>query len=299
MTMVPSPTLARPDAVNAPAKGLVAQLVHSRRWRNPVGVTGAVIILIIIAMTIFAPLIAPYDPADQASKRLLAPSWAHLMGTDDLGRDTFSRIIYGSRPTLQVGVIAVAIAFIVGTSLGVLAAYRPGVASTLVMRSTDIMLAFPGLILAIVIAGLLGPSARNAMIAIGIMYIPGFTRVVYGTTLAIMVEPYLESGRVLGVPDWLIMARYIFPNILAPLTVLTTISLSTAILNAAALSFLGLGAQPPAPAWGGMLNIARSYMGISPWLAIFPGLAIMIAVLGFNFLGDGLRDILDPRMRTL
>ena len=296
--MAEAPTLSQQAVVTAPSLTGMRRRGRSRRWRNPIGLTGAIVILFTLTVTIFAPLLAPYDPTDQGATRLLPPSRDFWMGTDELGRDTFSRIIYGARPTMQVGLIAVAIAFTFGTLAGVLSGFYGGVVSTLVMRLTDIMLAFPGLILAIVIAGLLGPSARNAMIAIGIMYIPGFTRVVFGTTLAILVEPYLESGRVLGVPDWWLMLRYVLPNILAPVIVMVTISLSTAILNAAALSFLGLGAQPPAPAWGSMLNIARSYMGISPWMAIFPGLAIMIVVLGFNFLGDGLRDILDPRMRV-
>ena len=269
-----------------------------RRWRNPIGLVGAAIIALTVAVALFAPLVAPRDPASQAARRLLPPSGAHLMGTDELGRDTFSRIVYGARVSLQVGMIAVGIACVVGLLLGVVAAYYGGRVDAWLMRLVDIMLAFPGLVLAIVIAGLLGPSRRNAMIAIGIVYAPGFTRVVRGAVLAVMSEPYLEAGRVLGARDWWLMRRYILPNILAPVIVMTTINLSTAILSEAALSFLGLGAQPPEPSWGGMLNIARTYMEISPWMAIFPGLAIMIVVLGFNFLGDGLRDTLDPRMRV-
>jgi peptide/nickel transport system permease protein len=269
------------------------------RWRAPIGMIGAVIILTTIAVALGAPLIAPYDPSSQAARRLLPPSPGHLMGTDELGRDTFSRIIFGARVSLQVGIIAVGIASVVGTTLGLLAGFYGGLLDSWLMRFIDIMLSFPGLVLAIVIAGLLGPSRRNAMIAIGIIYVPGFARVVRGSVLTVLAEPYLEAGRVVGARDWWLIWRYILPNILAPIIVLTTISLSTAILSEAALSFLGLGAQPPEPSWGGMLNIARTYMEISPWMAIFPGLAIMIVVLGFNFLGDGLRDILDPRMRLL
>ena len=269
----------------------------ARKWRNPIGIIGAVIILITVLIAIFAPLIAPYSPSSQNGKRLLSPGRAHLMGTDELGRDTLSRIIYGARVSLQVGIVAVLIALVIGTTIGVITGFYGGRVDTSIMRVVDIMFAFPGLILAIVIAGLLGPSSRNAMIAIGIVYAPAFARVIRGSVLSVMGEPYLEAGRVIGARSSWLISRYVLPNILAPVIVLTTLYLSTAILSEAALSFLGLGAQPPEPSWGGMLNIARKYMEISPWMAIFPGGAIMIVVLGFNFLGDGLRDILDPRLR--
>jgi peptide/nickel transport system permease protein len=268
-----------------------------RKWRNPIGFIGAVIIIATVLIALCAPLIAPYSPSAQKAKRLLGPSSAHLMGTDELGRDTLSRIIYGARVSLQVGIIAVLIALVVGTALGVITGYFGGRVDSIIMRVVDIMFAFPGLILAIVIAGLLGPSRRNAMIAIGIVYAPAFARVIRGSVLSVMGEPYLEAGRVVGARSGWLIRRYVLPNILAPVVVLTTIYLSVAILSEAALSFLGLGAQPPEPSWGGMLSIARTYMEISPWMAIFPGVAIMIVVLGFNFLGDGLRDILDPRLR--
>jgi peptide/nickel transport system permease protein len=185
-----------------------------------------------------------------------------------------------------------------GLAVGLLAGFYGRWLDTALMRFVDILLAFPGLVLTIVIAGLLGPSRRNAMIAIGIVYAPSFARVARGAVLGVKGEPYLESGRVLGASDWRLIGHYVLPNIAAPLIVLVTISLSTAILSEAALSFLGLGAQPPEPSWGGMLSIARTYMEIAPAMAIFPGLAIMIVVLGFNFLGDGLRDALDPRMQV-
>ena len=289
-------TLAAPVAATTDSRP-ARRLGIPPKWRNPIGLIGAVIIALTVLIALFAPLVAPYSPSEQKAKRLLGPSRAHLMGTDELGRDTLSRIIFGARVSLQVGIIAVVIALVIGTLLGVVTGYYGGKTDTIIMRLVDIMFAFPVLILAIGIAGLLGPSRRNAMIAIGIAYAPAFARVVRGAVLSVVGEPYLEAGRVMGARDGWLIRRYVLPNILAPVIVLTSIYLSSAILSEAALSFLGLGAQPPEPSWGGMLSIARTYMEISPWMAIFPGLAIMVIVLGFNFLGDGLRDILDPRLR--
>jgi peptide/nickel transport system permease protein len=267
------------------------------RWRNPIGMMGAAIVALTILVAVAAPLIAPYDPDAQESTRLLPPSAANLMGTDELGRDTFSRIVFGARVSLQVGIISVVIALIIGALLGVAAGFFQGRIDAWLMRGVDIMFAFPGLVLAIVIAGLLGASRTNAMIAIGLVYAPAFARVVRGSVLAVMSEAYVEAGRVVGATNWRLVRQYVLPNIVAPLIVMISVYLSSAILSEAALSFLGLGTQPPEPSWGGMLNLARTYMEISPWMAIFPGLAIMIVVLGFNFLGDGLRDVLDPRLR--
>jgi peptide/nickel transport system permease protein len=271
--------------------------VAPRRWRNPIGIVGAVVVLLTVVVAIAAPLIAPFDPDAQASERLLPPSRTNLMGTDELGRDTFSRIVFGARVSLQVGIVSVFIALLVGAVFGIAAGFFGGRVDAWLMRGVDIMFAFPGLVLAIVIAGLLGASRTNAMIAIGIVYAPAFARVIRGSVLAVMGEPYVEAGRVVGVTNGRLVRQYVVPNIVAPLIVMISVYLSSAILSEAALSFLGLGTQPPEPAWGGMLNLARTYMEISPWMAIFPGLAIMIVVLGFNFLGDGLRDILDPRLR--
>ncbi len=259
---------------------------------------GAVIVVLTVIVALAAPLIAPYDPDAQEHKRLLDPSWTNLMGTDELGRDTFSRIVFGARVSLQVGIISVCVALVIGGLFGVLAGYAGGRADAWLMRVVDVMFAFPGLVLAIVIAGLLGPSRTNAMIAIGVVYAPAFARVIRGSVLSVMSEPYVESGRVVGSTHWRLVRHHVLPNIVAPLIVMATVYLSSAILSEAALSFLGLGTQPPQPAWGGMLNLARTFMEISPWMAIFPGLAIMIVVLGFNFLGDGLRDVLDPRLRV-
>ena len=268
-----------------------------KRWRNPIGIAGAIIVVLMVLMAIFAPLLAPYDPFAQQSKRLLPPSWDNPMGTDDLGRDTFSRIIYGARVSLQVGIIAVVIALLIGSVLGVISGFFGGRVDTWLMRVVDVMFAFPGLVLAIVIAGLLGASRENAMIAIGVIYAPAFARVVRSAVLSVMNEPYIEAGRVIGSGGLRLIRLHLLPNIMAPLIVMVTVYLSSAILSEAALSFLGLGTQPPEPTWGGMLNLARRHMETSPWLAIFPGAAIMLIVLGFNFLGDGLRDILDPRLQ--
>jgi peptide/nickel transport system permease protein len=267
------------------------------RWRNPIGLVGATVVLLTVVVALAAPLIAPYDPDAQESDRLLPPSVANLMGTDELGRDTFSRIVFGARVSLQVGIISVFIALLIGAVFGIAAGFLQGRTDAWLMRGVDIMFAFPGLVLAIVIAGLLGASRTNAMIAIGLVYAPAFARVIRGSVLSIMSEPYVEAGRVVGATNGRLVRQYVLPNIVAPLIVMISVYLSSAILAEAALSFLGLGTQPPEPAWGGMLNLARTYMEISPWMAIFPGLAIMIVVMGFNFLGDGLRDILDPRLR--
>ena len=269
-----------------------------RRWRNPIGIIGAAVVLLTVVVALAAPLIAPYDPDAQQSERLLPPSGSNLMGTDELGRDTFSRIVFGARVSLQVGIISVFIALLIGAIFGITAGFLQGRADAWLMRGVDIMFAFPGLVLAIVIAGLLGASRTNAMIAIGLVYAPAFARVIRGSVLSVMSEPYVEAGRVVGSTNGRLVRQYVLPNIVAPLIVMISVYLSSAILSEAALSFLGLGTQPPEPAWGGMLNLARTYMEISPWMAIFPGLAIMIVVLGFNFLGDGLRDVLDPRLRA-
>jgi peptide/nickel transport system permease protein len=269
----------------------------ARIRRNTIGVAGAAIILATIAVALLGPLAWRADYASQASRRLLAPSASHPLGTDELGRDELSRIVHGTQVSLQVGMISVVIALVTGTTIGVAAGFYRGAVDAVLMRGIDIMFAFPGLVLAIVIAGLLGPSRTNAMVAIGIVYAPAFARVVRGSTLGVLSLPYVEAARSLGISDPRIVRRHLLPNIMAPLIVLTTVYLSTAILTEAALSFLGLGTQPPEPSWGSMLNAARSYMERAPWLAVAPGLAIMIVVLGFNFLGDGLRDVLDPQLR--
>lgn len=266
------------------------------RWRNPIGILGAAIVGFCILTALVGPFIWRVDPNDPAAMRLEGPSWAHPFGTDDLGRDTLARIIHGAQVSLEVGAISIAIALVCGTLIGLLSGYFGGLVDLLLMRVVDVMFAFPGLVLAIVIAGLLGANRRNAIIAIGIVIIPAFARVVRATVLEVMGFPFVESARSLGAGSIRIMLRHLLPNVVAPLIVITTVYFSTAILSEASLSFLGLGTQPPEAAWGNMLSTARSYIDQSIWMSIFPGVAIMIVVLGFNFLGDGLRDVLDPRI---
>ena len=296
---VPEPALAGEGGAAVSAWGAMprrSRLAFLGKWRNPIGLIGAGILVFNVLVALFGSLVWRVGPDEQFADRLLPPSWDNPLGTDELGRDTLARIIHGAQVSLQVGAVAVGIALVAGTLIGLVAGYYKGIVDALLMRVVDMMFALPGLVLAIVIAGLLGPTRRNAMIAIGIVITPAFARVIRGAVLEVMGYPYIESSRALGASGLRVMVRHLFPNIVAPLTVLVTVYLSTAILSEAALSFLGLGTQPPEASWGGMLNSARVYVDISPWLSIFPGLAIMIVVLGFNFLGDGLRDILDPRL---
>jgi peptide/nickel transport system permease protein len=262
-----------------------------------IGDIGLVVILALILVAILAPVLSPYDPTSQAAKRLLPPSAEHLLGTDHLGRDLLSRIIYGSRISLYVGLLATGLATLIGIPFGVLAGYLGGTFDNIVMRIVDILLAFPGLVLAIVLAGLLGPNITNAMIAIGVVSAPSFARVARGSVLSVKQELYVEAARMIGCQNGRILWSHVLTNILAPLIVLATVRMSTAILTEAGLSFLGLGTQPPTASWGIMLNDGRRYMELAPWVAVFPGLAIAITVLAFNFLGDGLRDALDPRLK--
>jgi peptide/nickel transport system permease protein len=265
--------------------------------KNPVSDVGLFIILIVILTAAAAAWVAPYDPIDQPFKRLQPPSATNLLGTDEFGRDVLSRIIYGSRVSLYVGLVAVGISLASGLVLGLVAGYFGGAVDSVIMRLMDILFAFPFIVLAIVICGVLGPSLTNAMIAIGIVYAPRFAAIVRAPILAVKQEDYVLACHSVGVPNTRIMALHILPNIVSPLIVQTTLAISTAILNEAALSFLGLGAQPPMASWGSMLQTGRTYMVRAPWVAIFPGLAIVVTVLGFNLFGDGLRDMLDPRLR--
>ena len=265
--------------------------------KNPLGVVGALLILGLVLVALLAEVLAPFDPVSQLARRLTAPGDPYLLGTDEFGRDVFSRIIFGSRISLYVGVVSVGIALGIGGSLGLMAGYFGGWIDNLTMRLMDVMFAIPSLVLAIAITGILGPSLQNAMIAIGIVYTPTFARVARGPVLSVVQHDYVQAARAIGARDWRIIVRHVLPNVTAPIIVQTTLSLSTAILAEAVLSFLGLGTQPPEPSWGTMLGTGRKFMETAPWVAVFPGLAIMLAVLGFNLLGDGLRDALDPRLK--
>ncbi len=270
-----------------------------RLLKSKIALLGALIVLAFLLTAVLAPLIAPYHPISDGSlvDRLQAPTESHLLGTDSQGRDILSRIIYGAQISVQIGVISVGISLLIGTLLGVLAGFYGGWVDNLIMRLVDIMMAFPGVLLAIAITAVLGPELKNAMIAIGIVNIPSFARIVRGTVLSVKGMEYVEAARAIGATDTRIIFRHVLPNSLAPLIVQTTLSVGTAILDAAALSFLGLGAQPPTPEWGAMLSDGRSYLQKAPWVMFFPGMAIMLVVLGFNLLGDGLRDALDPRLK--
>jgi peptide/nickel transport system permease protein len=267
-----------------------------RLLRRKGAVVGLVVIATFIVLALFARIIAPYDPiATSWSLVRKPPSWLHWLGTDDLGRDVLSRVIYGTRASLMAGAISVGIAFGVGVPIGLLSGYRGGFIDALISRITDAMLACPFLILAIALAAFLGPSLGNAMIAIGISTTPIFVRLTRGQTLNVKVEDYVEAGRAVGTPPWRIALIHILPNILPALLVQATLSIAAAIIAEAALSFLGLGQQPPLPSWGSMLNAAQRFLTTAPWMAIWPGLGIFLVVLSFNLVGDGLRDALDPR----
>jgi peptide/nickel transport system permease protein len=269
-------------------------------WRSKLAFAGLVIIAVLVFLAIFGPSIAPYDPNDlNVRTRTLAPSLSHPFGTDDRGRDVLSRVLYGARVSLKVGVIAVGISAVAGTILGAISGYVGRWTDEILMRVTDVMFAFPGILLAIAIVAVLGPSVSNAMIALGIVYTPIFARITRGAALAIRGEVFIEAAKAVGAGPLRIIARHMLPNMLAPIIVEATLSLAFAILAEAALSFLGLGTPPPAPSWGRMLSEGRDYMQDAWWMGLFPGLAIVLTVMGFNFLGDGLRDALDPRLKGI
>jgi peptide/nickel transport system permease protein len=263
---------------------------------HPAGAAGLALTLLLVAVAATAPAVAPHSPIGQGFKRLLPPSARNPLGTDEFGRDVLSRIVFGARVSLQVGVIAVGVALALGGTLGLASGYFAGTVDVLVQRVVDVMLAIPGVILVIAISGIAGPSVTTSMLAIGLVYSPAFARVIRGSTLAVMAEPYVEAARAVGSGPTRVALRHLVPNVLAPVIVQVTLSFSTAILAEATLSFLGLGTQPPDASWGTMLAAGRRFLDLAPWLTLFPGLAIMLAVLGFNLLGDALRDGLDPRL---
>ena len=267
-------------------------------WKDPMGRLGMIGIFIVILMAIFAPLIAPYEPAAMIAMPQSAPSLEHLFGTDNYGRDIFSRILYGARVSLEVGIIAVGIGAVMGYILGLIAGYFEGVVDRVIMCIMDILFAFPSILLAIFISAVLGRGLVNTMIAIGIVNIPVFARTVRASVISAKGLEYVANARSVGVKTGAILVRHISPNVVAPFTVQATLALSSAILTEASMSFLGLGIQPPDPSWGSMLSEARTYMEQSPWMALFPIVFISITILLFNILGDSLRDVLDPKLKT-
>jgi peptide/nickel transport system permease protein len=282
----------------AAASSLVRDAM-TRLWRNPGAVAGAFVLAAMIFLAIFAPLIAPYDPIEQDSRAIrAAPSAQHPFGADKFGRDVFSRVLYGGRMSLPVGFIAVSITAVVGVALGLIAGYYGRAVDTVIMRWVDMMLAFPGILLAMALIAILGTSLFNLMLAVGIAAIPEYTRVVRASVLSARETEYVTAARVSGAPDRTIVLRHILPNVLPPVIVLATLGIASAIILASTLSFLGLGIKPPTPEWGNMLDEGRSMIRHQWWISFFPGLAIMLTVLAINLLGDGLRDALDPRLRN-
>jgi ABC-type dipeptide/oligopeptide/nickel transport system permease subunit len=272
-------------------------------FKNKTGLAGLIIISLFIFCAIFAPWLSPHDPIENALYDQLKPpvfqggTWKNVLGTDDLGRDILSRLIYGARVSLTVGMVSVGIAFLFGSTLGALAGYYKGWLDQLIMRFMDIILAFPHILLAIVIVAYLGPGLTNAMIAIGIITIPRFARIVRASVLEEFEKDYVTAARALGTNNSRIIFNAIFPNCLAPIIVQASLGFGAAILDAAGLSFLGLGAQPPIAEWGEMIAMGRGLILRAWWVMTFPGIAIFLGVLGFNLLGDGLRDAMDPRLR--
>jgi peptide/nickel transport system permease protein len=289
MALITSNSSSEPRANRAFWRGFMA---------SPSAVTGLVLVVLVVAAAVLAPLVAPFDPVKyNPVDRLQGPSLKHILGTDLYGRDTFSRVIFGARVSLSVSAIAVTLALIVGGGLGALSGFRLGWFDTLVMRLTDVLLAFPAILLAIALLAFLGGGFWNLTLAIAIVYSAPFARVARAAVLRVREDAFVEASRALGASNPRVLWRHILPNAFAPMLIEVTLRLAYAILSEASLSYLGLGTPPPAPAWGQMIADGRRTLELAPWASIGPGLAIMITVLGFNLLGDGLRDVLDPRLR--
>lgn len=272
-------------------------MIYYNIWQHPLAVVGLVIILLLVLTAVFAPVLAPFDPYHQvAADRLQPPGSRYFFGTDDMGRDIFSRVIWGSRLSLTAALVVLAISTSIGIFIGAVAGYVGGRVDEVLMRLTDMFLAFPAMVLAMVIASALGPSLINAMIAIAVVWWPWYARLIRGQILSIKTMEYVEAAKALGAGDARILWKYILPNCTAPLIVQATLDSGYAILTTASLSFIGVGALAPTPEWGSMISIGRSFILVQWWYPTFPGLAIFLAVAGFNLLGDGLRDILDPRL---
>ena len=288
--------------------GSVGRLARLARvaFRNRAGVIGGGVVLLDVAVALLAPLLSPHDPLDQdIARRLLPPgwlpggSWEHVLGTDQLGRDILARIIYGSRISLLIGLLSVALSLPIGVLVGLLAGYFGGRLDDVIMRLADVQLAFPFILLAITIAGVLGPSPRNVILILAVGGWVVYARLARGQVLRLREKEFVEAARSLGLGHARILLVHILPNVLTPIIVVATFAVAQMILLESSLSFLGLGVQPPTPSWGGMLNDGRAYITIAWWLTTFPGAAIMVTVLGINFLGDWLRDLLDPRLQSL
>jgi len=272
------------------------KLIFYKFRRNRIAVIGLSILVVFGFFAVFAPFLTPYDPvAANLRENLEAPSEKHLLGTDELGRDILSRIIFGARISLTVGMVSVSIALFCGVLLGAIAGYYGGLVDNIIMRIMDIIISFPGILLAILIVTILGPGLNNAMIAVGLSLAPEYARLTRGMMLYLKELEFVEAARMIGASDFRVVFRHILPNCLPPLLVQSTLNIASAILSAAALGFLGLGAQPPTPEWGVMLSKGRTYLRVAPHVSIFPGLTIMVAAFAFNTVGDGLRDALDPR----
>ncbi len=299
----PYPNVQIRYPASVPERGGTRDLLV-RLLRARLAGVGLVLILLFALSALVAGRLAPYDPNHQeVDQALQGPSLAHWLGTDDLGRDILSRVMYGGQVSLQVGVISVALALVLGTLLGLVAGYwSNSLLDQVIMRTMDGLLAFPALILALAIIAALGPSQAGefpkAVWAIAIVGIPVYARLTHGQVLSVREQEYVTAARTVGATHWRIMRRHILPNVIAPLIVQSSLGVATAILVEAALSFLGLGVQPPTPSWGAMLDAGRGYLDTDPWMVIGPGVAIFLAVLGFNFVGDGIRDVLDPRLRN-
>jgi ABC-type dipeptide/oligopeptide/nickel transport system permease subunit len=294
---VAMPAGATATAGNRPVVRWIAASPALRRFRRHRGAqAGLAVVLVFALLAVFAPFVAPHSPTDaDLPQRLAGRSAAHWLGMDQQGRDLFSRIIYGGRVSLVIGVIAVGVAAVIGLPIGAVAGFRGGWPGHVLMMLVDILLSFPAILIAIIIVALFGPGIRNAMVAIGISQMPAYARLIRGEVIRLRSEAFVEAARALGMSEHRVLLRHLFPNAVGPVIVQSTLNLAGAILSAAYLGFLGLGAQPPIPEWGAMLSDGRTYLRTAPHVAIYPGLAVMLVVLGFNLFGDGLHDALDPR----
>ncbi len=280
---------------------LIASATQSSGWswrRHGTITIGACLVGLVVLAAIGAPWIAPFSPYDlDVALMLQPPSWQHWLGTDEVGRDVLSRTVHAARISVEVALVAVSVGLLGGTLIGLLAAYFGGIADLVLMRLMELLFSFPAILLAIILMASLGTSILNAMIAIGIIFIPGFARLARATTMDVLRQQFVDAARAIGMGDSRIIFREILPNILAPSLVEAAVAFAYAVLLESALSFLGLGAQPPEPSWGNMINTGRGFMAQAPWLGIVPGTALFLCVLGFNLLGDGLRDLLDPHLK--